>query len=63
MPANAIANRSASVAGVTMRVIARTFEYDNSPRAIAAASNGNSASAWATRTFSRAGAQVEPDLP
>ena len=43
-----------------MRVMARTFEYDNRPDAIAVAIAGNCSNALATRTFSRAARMSSP---
>lgn len=49
-----------SFAGVAMRTIARTFEYDTSPRRSASSIVGNSASLPATRTRSRAVTRSQP---
>ncbi len=50
----AISARSASVAGVAIRVSARTFAYDSCPAANPAQITGSARSARATRTCSRA---------
>src|SRR5439155_1836969 len=49
-----------SLAGVAMRLMARTFEYDSSPRLKDAATAGSSPSRRATRTYSRAVCRLTP---
>ena len=60
VPWRAMLASTASFAGVATRVIARTFEYENSPLAKPARTSGRCSSARATRTFSRAAIMPMP---